>query len=198
MRRLEDAFPSNSRSQLRHMDVDSRIRAMLSVFMPEEYEGQHQLTQTNCLSSELYLLSNNLGVYDSDNEYQILGSPRAHKERLLAMIRNFGWRKGGQFKSLLTSRDPTFEAIVEKIFASAVFQADIGVVKLILEAGMDPNSLVKDSSGSVITPLQWTSTIPGIRGAKMPSCSSPIKLILNCEGVATPLYFGLFPKPTRR
>lgn len=167
MQRLEYAFPLETRSQLRHMDVDSRIRAMLSVFMPEEYEGQYQLTQTNRLSIELYMLSNGLGSYDSHYEYPIFGSFRAHKVRLLAMIRNFGWHKGDQFRSLLASREPTVEAIVEKIFASAVFQVDIEVVKLILDAGMDPNSLVKDSNGSLITPIQWTATVPGIRGAKM-------------------------------
>lgn len=70
---------------------------MLSVFVPEEYEGQHQLAQTNRLSIELYLLSNNLGVYDSDNGYQMFGSLKEHNKRLLAMIRTFGWHKGGQF-----------------------------------------------------------------------------------------------------
>ncbi|BCS18261.1 uncharacterized protein APUU_11089A [Aspergillus puulaauensis] len=166
IQRLAYAFPSKIRSQLRYMDIDSRIRAMLTVLMPEEYEGQHQLTQTNRLSIELYILSNNLEVNDR-NGYRIFVSIRAHNERLLAMIRTFGWHKGRQFKSLLASREPTVEAIVEKVFASAVFQVDIEVVKLILEAGMDPNSLIKAVSGGLFIPLQWAATVTNNRAAEM-------------------------------
>ncbi len=161
MQRLQYAFPLESRSQWLHMDVDARMRAMLTVFMPEEYEGQHQMTQINRLGIELFMLSNNLELHDG------LGSAMAHNERLLAMIRNFGWHKGGQFKSLLASQEPTVEAIVEKIFASAVFQMDIKVMKVILEAEMNPNSLIKSLSGHLFTPLQWAATIKSSRGAKM-------------------------------
>ena len=161
MQCLEYAFPSKSQSQLLHMDVDSRIRAMLTVFMPEEYEGQHQLTQTNRLSIELYLRSNNLTSYNG------LGRYKEQEKRLLAMIRTFGWHRGGQFKTLQASQEPTVEAIAERIFASAVFRMDIEVVKQLLEAGMDSYSVVEDSNGRLITPLQWVATITDSRGAKM-------------------------------
>ncbi|KAI9368787.1 ankyrin repeat-containing domain protein [Aspergillus egyptiacus] len=160
MQRLEYAFPSESRSQLLHVDVDSRIRAMLTALMPEESEGQHRRTQTTRLSIELYMLSNNLESYDG------LRSSEAH-EPLLAMIRSLGWHKGRQFKTLLASQEPTVEAIVEKIFASAVFQEDIEVMKVILEAGMDPNFPVEDKVGTLITPLLWAAAITNSRGAEM-------------------------------
>lgn len=149
------------------MDDDSRIGAMLTAFMPEEYEGQHQLTQTNWLSIELYLLSNNLGLYDSDDGYRTFSSFRAHNERLLAMVRTFGWHRGSQFKTLLASREPTVEAIAEKVFASAVFQMDMEIVKLVLGAGMDPNSFLEVSGGRLLTPLQWAATIANSGGAEM-------------------------------
>ncbi|OJJ01298.1 hypothetical protein ASPVEDRAFT_82823 [Aspergillus versicolor CBS 583.65] len=157
---LENAFPLEIRSKLLHMDTDSRMKAMLSMFMPEEYEGQHQLTQTNRLSTELYMLSNSLQPYDE------LHSFWEYNDRLLAMIRTFGWHKGCQFKILLASQEPTVEAIVEKIFSSAVCEVDIEVMKLILEAGMDPNSLV-DSEIGLRTPLQVAATVTDSRGAEM-------------------------------
>ena len=168
MQHLEYALPleRQRRSQWLHFDVYPRIRTMLTVLMPEEYEGQHQLIQKNRLSIELYMLSNGQGLYDSYHYYDP-ESLSEHNKRLLAMVRTLGWHKGCQFGTLLASQEPTIEAIAEKIFASAVLEADIEVVKLILETGMDPDSLIECWNGNILAPLQLAATTTNSRGAEM-------------------------------
>lgn len=132
--------------------------------MPEEFEGQHDALSTDLTSStnkgkdkialELFLLSNNITSQDLGGRTK--RDIRSDDERVMQMLSDYGWKNLEHIQILLSSREPTAEAIAEKVFASALRLHDVDAVKMMLEAHMDPNNpLVESISHGVLTPLQF-------------------------------------------
>ncbi|KAL4878099.1 ankyrin repeat-containing domain protein [Aspergillus karnatakaensis] len=145
-------------------DIGLRISATLSILMPEEYEGQHQALVTNRLILELYMLSNSLSLQDT---YDRTDEPiQSQDKRIISMFRSLGSVKMQQFARLAEKQEPTVESIAEKVFASAVRLHDVGVTRLMLQAGIDPNNLVKTAS-TPVTPLAWAAHLAPNEGLKL-------------------------------
>ncbi|KAL4786897.1 ankyrin repeat-containing domain protein [Aspergillus varians] len=185
----------------RGVNVSSQISATLSILMPEEYEGQHQALVTNRLSLELFLLSNGLRPHGTNK--QSAESMQSQDTRLLKMLRSLGWHRLNQFKNLRARKEPTVEAIAEKLFGSAVRLMDMDIVKMMLESGvdpdcpiecgmdpycrikcgMDPNCPIKSFEG-VLTPLGWAARFENNKGVKL------IELLLSYKADVNLRYRG--------
>lgn len=122
--------------------------------MPEEYEGQHESLVVNPISLELYLLSNNMELHETSQRSE--ASLVSRDIRVIGMFRSLGLQRMKQFTKLLWRKAPTIEAIAEKLFGSAVRLFDATVVKMLLEANMNPNHLVETAEGRA-TPLAWAA-----------------------------------------
>lgn len=71
------------------------------------------------------------------------------------MFNESGWNNGKYLQILISSDEPTAAAIAEKLFASALRLLDLGTVKRMLEAKMNPNTAVEAIHFRVLTPLQF-------------------------------------------
>ncbi|BCS29268.1 uncharacterized protein APUU_70838S [Aspergillus puulaauensis] len=145
-------------------DIDSRISATLSVLMPEQFDEQHQQLSMNPIYLELYILSNNLQLHDTTRRSE--ATIRSRDERVIEMFRSLGRHKMKQFTNLLPRKEPTIEAIAEKLFASAVRLSDVPIVKMLLEARMDPDRLI-EIYNSRVRPLAWAAHIEGDKSLKV-------------------------------
>lgn len=164
MQRLGWIVPWKNLPHLLNTDIDSRISATLSVLMPEQFDEQHQQLSMNPIYLELYILSNNLQLHDTTRRSE--ATIRSRDERVIEMFRSLGRHKMKQFTSLLPRKEPTIEAIAEKLFASAVRLSDAPIVKMLLEARMDPDRLIEIDDGRV-RPLAWAAHIEGDKSLKV-------------------------------
>ncbi|KAJ5501296.1 hypothetical protein N7453_006113 [Penicillium expansum] len=182
MHRLSTIIPWNKLSHPPNIHSSSRTSAALSILMPEEFPGQHDTLSTGLSSStnkgkdrmalELFLLSNNF-ISNSPKE-MTEESMRSHDERVMRMLSDYGWKDSEHIQILLSTREPTAEAIAEKVFASALRLHDVNVVKMMLEAHMDPsNPVVKTVSDGILTPLQF------IAGSQHESSEEIVNLLVS-------------------
>ncbi|KAL4875007.1 ankyrin repeat-containing domain protein [Aspergillus karnatakaensis] len=164
MQRLRWIVPWRNLPHPLDTDIDSRISATLSVLMPEQFNEQHQQLSTSPIYLELYILSNNLQLHDSATRSE--ATIRSRDERVIEIFKGLGRHNMKQFTDLLRREEPTIEAIAEKLFTSAVCLSDVSIVKMLLEAGMDPDRLIEISYRPV-TPLAWTARIEGDKSLKI-------------------------------
>ncbi|KAK1144989.1 hypothetical protein N8T08_004704 [Aspergillus melleus] len=159
MKRLGSIIPWKT---LSHPPNISRIVAGLRILMPEESDDEHHIlatglcrnprTTTESLKLELFLLSNNFISHGPDGKSK--ESMKIHDSNVMGLFRMSGWNNTKHIEMLLSSREPTTEAIIEKLFASALRLRDLETVKMLLEAGMDPNSRVDTFEQGPLTCLQ--------------------------------------------
>ncbi|KAJ5963728.1 uncharacterized protein N7479_003604 [Penicillium vulpinum] len=164
MHRLSTIIPWNKLCHPPNIRSSSRTSAALSILMPEEFPGQHDDLSMNLSSStnkgrdrmalELFLLSNNITSQDPGG--RTASNIRSDDERVMRILSDYGWKNLEHIQILLSTREPTAEAIAEKIFASALRLHDVDAVKMMLEAHMNPNNpLIESISGDILTPLQF-------------------------------------------
>jgi ankyrin repeat protein len=82
------------------------------------------------------------------------------------MVRSLRWHSVSHLKALLASKEPTAEAITEKLFASAIRLVDTSIVNGFLEAGMDANRAI-DTVENTITPLAWAANVDNDKGVEL-------------------------------
>ncbi|KAL2850240.1 ankyrin repeat-containing domain protein [Aspergillus pseudoustus] len=160
-----------------NMDIGSRISATLGILMPEEYEGQHHALATTTFSVELYLLSNGLALCDPN-----LRSAReieAQDMRVLRLLRSVRWDTAPQLTKLVKTQSPSAEAVAEKLFGSAVRLLDVHIVKILLDAGMDPDRPI-ETAHELMTPLQWAADIQNDKGLPL------VELLLSTNADVNP------------
>lgn len=163
MTRLSSVIPWNRLQNPPGIYSSSRSSAALSILMPEEFDGQHDILSMNFSTSrrgigdrlavELYLLSNNLTSHEPRGKS--IESLERHDSQVLGMLKHSGWDDPNHLQILLTTREPTAESIAEKIFASALRSRNFEILESLLNAGMDPNGLVDTVPEGNLTPLQF-------------------------------------------
>ncbi|KAJ5214097.1 hypothetical protein N7449_001266 [Penicillium cf. viridicatum] len=142
-----------------------RMAAALSIVMPEEYDGQHVATSQELsghsdlklrefIRIALYLLSNKIAMHGIGNsEFHLDGKD----EFMLKIFRMSGLDNIVSLRSLLSRKqDTSTGAIAESLFGSAIRCFDTKVIQLMLEAGMDPDTLITDAERppmKTVTPL---------------------------------------------
>ncbi|KAL3459677.1 ankyrin repeat-containing domain protein [Aspergillus heterothallicus] len=146
------------------IDIASQISATLSVLMAEEHQGTHRSLATSRLDVDLYLLSNGLGFDDTFNRFD--STIESQDKRILSMFRSLGLANMRQIIKLLKLHQATVEAIAEKLFASAVRLVDVHVVKMMLEANINPNMFIK-TDWLLVTPLAWAAHLAEDRGLEL-------------------------------
>ncbi|CAG7940457.1 unnamed protein product [Penicillium salamii] len=166
MHRLSTIIPWDKLNHPPNIHSSSRTSAALSILMPEEFAGQHDIFSTTLTSSangrknrfglELFLLSNNITSQGSRGRTE--ESIKQDDERVIQMLSDSGWKDLKHIQILLSTREPTAEAIAERVFSSALRLIDVDAVKMMLEAGMDPNNpLIEAIPHGVLTPLQFAA-----------------------------------------
>ncbi|KAL3470252.1 ankyrin [Aspergillus californicus] len=165
--RLKFVVPWSRLSQPPNINSSSRTATSLRILMPEEFVGQHHALATrfcegkqstlDTLSLEMFLLSNKLVFYAPEGKFN--DSMEAHHDRLLEMLRTFGWNNATQFRTLLSTTEPTAGAIAENLFASALRQLDLGTIGFALDAGMNPHCPIDTFNYGPLTPLQYLATV---------------------------------------
>ncbi|KAK4867631.1 hypothetical protein LT330_001141 [Penicillium expansum] len=207
MHRLSKIIPWNKLSYPPNIHSSSRTSAALSILMPEEFPGQHD-TLSNGLSSstneakdrmalELFLLSNNIKSQDSEKMTE--RNMRSNDERVMQMLSDYGWKDLEHIQVLLSTREPTAEAIAERLFASALRLHDVDVVKMMLEAHMDPNNpLIETISDGVLTPLQFTAGSKHKRSGELVNLLISHGADVNYSGNSYPPLFYAISKHENR
>ncbi|KAJ5794742.1 hypothetical protein N7457_001341 [Penicillium paradoxum] len=166
MRRLSTLIPWERLTHPANIHSSSRTSAALSILMPEEFAGQHEILSTGLSSSkhkgtdllalELFLLSNNFASQDANKISESI--LRQDAKRVIDMFNYSGWNNLKHIKLMLSTREPTAEAIAERVFASALRLYNMDMIKLMLEANMDPNNaLVQSVTNVALTPLQFAA-----------------------------------------
>ncbi|RAK92212.1 ankyrin [Aspergillus costaricaensis CBS 115574] len=201
MQRLGSIIPWKTLSHPPNINSFSRIVTGLSILMPEEFNGQHRTlatrlcntprTTTESLNLELFLLSNNFVSHGPTGKSK--RTMAAHDQNVMKLFHASGWKNKKHIEILLSTREPTAEAIAEKLFASALRLLDLDTVKMMLEAGMDPDSRVDTFDDGPLTCLQlaahMTNSDYGIETVELfVSHGADINLSYNdCP----PLYYAL-------
>ena len=125
--------------------------------LPEHTENDTGLDTQNCVmqmsKTFMFLLSNN--HYDSIEEILGINDPSRLDEVVLGMVRACN---GLQQKHLLSHGGPTSEALLEKIFHSALRAQDFEVCRIALDYGIDPNEQRLVYGYRTYTPLQFASS----------------------------------------
>ncbi|KAJ5373219.1 hypothetical protein N7517_005225 [Penicillium concentricum] len=166
MHRLRTIIPWNKLCHPPNIHSSSRTSAALSILMPEEFPGQHDALSTDltsytnkakeCMALELFLLSNNFTSQGPGGRTE--ENIRSDDERVMQILSDYGWKDLKHIQILLSSHEPTAEAIAEKVFASALRLHDVNTVKMMLEAHMNPNNpLIETISHGILTPLQFSA-----------------------------------------
>ncbi|CEL08208.1 hypothetical protein ASPCAL11359 [Aspergillus calidoustus] len=145
----------------------SRTAAALTILMPEEYEDHHQAlaerfsegrqSALDSLAVDMFLLSNNLVSHEAKGK--TFASMEIHDARVVDLLRASGWDSVAQIRILLSTQEPTAGAIAEQAFASALRILDRDIVKMMLEAGVDPNVPIDTVASGPQTPLQYLASI---------------------------------------
>ncbi|KAJ5730116.1 ankyrin [Penicillium malachiteum] len=149
MQHLSTIVPWNKLQYSPNMYSASRTSAALSILMPENEPGQHETLSADLstsgaeswesMSVTLFLISNHLTSWtpaDFSN-----GIERDDK-LVLQILRDTGWDNLKHLKILISSREPTAQAMTEKVFSSALRQGNFDMVQKMLQSGMNPNGLI--------------------------------------------------------
>ncbi|KAL2783401.1 ankyrin repeat-containing domain protein [Aspergillus keveii] len=166
--RLNSIVPWDRLSAPADVASTSRTATGLSILMPEECEGQHRAmaarfseskqSTVDSFGMEMFLLSNNLISHGPKGKSS--DSMLAHDRRVLKMFQDSGWNSVTQLQALLSIKEPTAAAIVEKLFGSALRTTDEDIVRMLLDAGVHPNCPIDTVDHGALTPLQFLSTLP--------------------------------------
>ncbi|CAG8169590.1 unnamed protein product [Penicillium olsonii] len=107
------------------------------------------------MGSAFYLLSNHLtlaGNLDS------LEAVYRDDEMILQILKDIGWDEPRYLEVLISSHEPTVEAITERLFAAALRSYNFDIVEKMVRAGMNPNMVFLNWIGCFVetrfTPLQ--------------------------------------------
>lgn len=201
MQRLGSIIPWETLSRPSNINSLSRVVAGLSILMPEEFSGQHRTiatrlcntprTTTESLNLELFLLSNNFVSHGPTGKSA--ESMAAHDRNVMKLFHASGWKDMRHIEILLSAREPTAEAIAEKLFASALRICDLDTVRMMLEAGMDPDSRLDTFHDGPLTCLQiaaqMTENDPDIETVKL-VLSHGADINLSYNGYP-PLYYAI-------
>jgi ankyrin repeat protein len=106
---------------------------------------------------DMFFWSNNLLCYGAMGK--TFDSMESHDTRVMKMLRASGWNSVAQIRFLLQSQEPTAWALVEQVFASALRTLDRDIVKLMLEARVDPDTPIDTMAHGPQTPLQYLSSL---------------------------------------
>lgn len=133
---------------------------MLKLIVPEELEGQHKATAQYLLrrtASELPEIS--LALYMLANGFELT---RTHDDSrddstiLPDILRLTKLDNVPRMKNLLSLEGLTAKVLAYKIFENSVFNEDERMIRIILEAGINPNESLSEY-GEIMTPLQIVS-----------------------------------------
>ncbi|KAH9211436.1 ankyrin repeat-containing domain protein [Leptodontidium sp. 2 PMI_412] len=171
IRGLGSILQWSSTRALRDIQSSSRASAVLSVIMPEEYEGQHLTTaESLCspkdstgfldrLNLELFLLSNNFTYRQQYADLTSSESARLYDERIMGILRRSGMNSLHHFR-LLLSMEATAAAVAEKLFASALRCNDLETIQMMRKAGMNPDILIDTPEWACpLTPLELAASV---------------------------------------
>jgi hypothetical protein len=122
--------------------------------MPEQHEGQNMYIAeclcrlggggdiVECLQVALFLISNNSRIGES-NEWSKMRSKVSEVDRtIMAVFHMSGLNTIQSFRHLLSVPGVTAQAMAQKPFASAVTTRDLQTVRMVLKAGMSPDTPV--------------------------------------------------------
>ncbi|KOS42064.1 hypothetical protein ACN38_g7074 [Penicillium nordicum] len=207
MGRLSTIIPWNRLGHPLNIHSSSQTSAALSILMPEEFKGQHDALSTDLNSStnkgrdrmalELFLLSNNITSQDPDKTTR--GNMRSDGERMMQMLGDYGWKDLAHVRTLLSTSEPTAEAIAEKVFAIALRLHHVDAVKMMLEVHMDLNvPLIESTSHGVLTPLQFTAKSHHERSEELVNLLISYGADVNHAGTAYPPLFYAIRKRENR
>ncbi|GKZ16464.1 hypothetical protein AbraIFM66951_007148 [Aspergillus brasiliensis] len=176
MQRLASIVPWTKLKHLGNTYSGSRASAALSILMPEVEQGQLDRLATDLstlrsglrdhLNVVLYLISNNLTSQDPDMFFE--EQKELDAKLTLQVLKDSGWDNLDHLRILLSTREPTAEAIAEKVFESAVYMRDFEIVENMLRSGMSPDGLIEAFSEQMqdicfLTPLQFAIEQESIR-----------------------------------
>ncbi|KAL3961261.1 hypothetical protein ACCO45_002784 [Purpureocillium lilacinum] len=138
-------------SAMAHTDCVSKVSAMLSTIMPEEYDGQlAETAQRLCASQtttnvpdwllvKLFLLSNKFDFWDIDDDTPLTGRARRHDEDVIGIMQSMELCNPHQFRKFYLQDSHTSAAIVEQLFASVVRTQSLATLRMMLDAGVSPD-----------------------------------------------------------
>lgn len=166
MSRLSTIIPWSKLGHPMDIHSSSQTSAALSILMPEEFRGQHNALATDLNGAtnkgrerralELFLLSNNIASQDPHKATK--DNMRSDDERMMQMLGDYGWKDLAHVQTLLSTSEPTAEAIAEKVFAIALRLQHVDAVKMMLEVHRNLNTpLIESAPHGVLTPLQFTT-----------------------------------------
>lgn len=167
MQRLSSLIPWNKLQCPSNRHSGSRISAALSILMPEMGQDQHDILSTKLIASKsgiedhlnvvLYLISNKLTSRDNPDE-DIEETMNREDGIILKLLNDTGWDGLKHLEILLSTPEPTAQAITEKVFACALRARHFEILERMLRSGMNPNRLVKvmiaEEGACFCTPLQ--------------------------------------------
>ncbi|KAL3477062.1 hypothetical protein BJX99DRAFT_270011 [Aspergillus californicus] len=174
--RLRSVIPWQRLAHPRSIASVSVLAAGLSAVMPERFSDEHLMVATRfCQSNqsgwdrlvfELFLLSNNINPFPK-NRGATTAELKAHDASVMSLFQLSGWNKAERFKSLLSGQEPTAQAIAEQLFASALRVHDLGMIQMMLLAGMDPNRPIDGGRQGYVTPLQYAAATSHTNGVAL-------------------------------
>lgn len=181
---FQSFLPNRDLKTSSNMDEAARLAGVLQVLMPEAQDEEHRMTSevlcshTNSVGLQerfkllFYLLSNNFSLHSMNGLQRSDFSEPDMEEQddlVLSVLRISGLNTLENMKHLFAMPGLTPRAVAEKVFGSAVRSLDLETITVMLEAGMDPQTLVIDSAcGDGCTPLEYICDIePSVRMAKL-------------------------------
>jgi ankyrin repeat protein len=178
LQRLSSIVPWGRLNTPSSLQSSSKTAAALTILMPEQFKGQHQSLSSRLSSSrnsgkdllavELFLLSNNLIPHASEaGEGRSTWGMRSEDERVMKMLKDSGWGDSKHLRVLLATREPSAEAIAEKVFASSLRLQDLETVKMMLEAQMNPNGKIEIVEHGMLAPLEFAASLADDDGAEL-------------------------------
>jgi hypothetical protein len=112
-------------------------------------------SQQELLDVLLFILSNNLGLQEFDGSFN-----HRQKDKLIMQIFHLSGLSNVQsVRYLLSQSDATAEAVVEKLFGSAIRSYDTTAIQLLLRAGINPNMPIPNDAWNLLSPLAITAYI---------------------------------------
>jgi ankyrin repeat protein len=148
------------------------------------------------LSLHLFLLSNNFLGHDKSR------SEEENDIHVLQMLRISGWSHAAHIRTLLSRHEPTIDAIIEKLYASALREGDLDIVRVLLDAGLELNAVIPvNRFGDFFArPVGVAASIPGDCGLELIdfllSRGGEINHLPGDDelGVNAPLYCAVFAR----
>ncbi|CAG7979954.1 unnamed protein product [Penicillium olsonii] len=148
----------------------SRTSAALSVILPANEPGQHDIPSPNLsilragirdsMGLAFYLISNNLRSGYGDDYEDARDSTERDDILYLQILKDIGWDDLHHLRILLSSDEPTVECITERLFAAALRSNNFEIAHKMLRAGMNPNIVFEQfmegfEDQPFLTPLQY-------------------------------------------